>query len=135
MQTLMYLILQFCNVLGHKQVSTSVIAPSRATSAKQIRTFIDSSVCQDAYIVGFPWKTERPPLPSNRSICEKRARSLAQKLAHQNFRRHVWCHHHKPARLRVHRKSPRIKCTSGLPFHSTPCGQEEISNYTSEDCI
>ena len=29
----------------------------------------------------FPWKTDHPPLPSNRGVCEKRAQSLARKLA------------------------------------------------------
>ena len=67
-----------------EQVGTSLTTQSKATSAEQIRTFIDSSVCRDSdgsYIVGFPWKTDHPPLPSNHSVCEKRARSLARKLA------------------------------------------------------
>ena len=32
--------------------------------------------------MNFPWKENHPPLPSNRSICEGRARSLARKLKH-----------------------------------------------------
>ena len=34
-----------------------------------------------SYIVSFPWKADHPPLPSNRSICERRMHSLARKLA------------------------------------------------------
>ena len=67
-----------------EQVGTSLITQSKATSAEHIRAFTDSSVCRDSdgsYIVGFPWKTDNPPLPSNRGVCDKRAQSLACKLA------------------------------------------------------
>ena len=49
-----------------------------------LSTYISSSVSQGpdgSYIVNFPWKADHPPLPSNRSICERRMRSLAHKLA------------------------------------------------------
>ena len=67
-----------------EQVGTSLTTPFKTNSAEQISNFIDSSVHQDldgSYIIGFPWKTDHPPLPSNRSVCEKRAQSLARKLA------------------------------------------------------
>ena len=46
--------------------------------------YLNSSVHQNSdgsYIVGFPWKCDHPPLPSNRGICERQTRSLARKLA------------------------------------------------------
>ena len=67
-----------------EQVGTSLTAPSKANSAEHIRNIIDSSVHRDLdglYIVGFPWKTDHTPLLSNCSVCEKRAQSLARKLA------------------------------------------------------
>ncbi len=33
------------------------------------------------YIAAFPWKTEHPPLPTNFQVSERRARSLARRLA------------------------------------------------------
>ena len=34
-----------------------------------------------AYTVKFPWKTTHPPLPTNKSTCERRVRSLIRKLS------------------------------------------------------
>ena len=59
-----------------EQVGTSLTAPSKVNSAEQIRNFIDSSVHRDSdgsYVIGFPWNTDHPPPPSNRSVYEKRA--------------------------------------------------------------
>ena len=50
-----------------------------------IASYLKSLVaCQpdSSYVVKFPWKDKHSPLPSNRHICEKRARSLAYKLSH-----------------------------------------------------
>lgn len=33
------------------------------------------------YIAAFPWKKEHPPLPSNYTVCERRTRSMARRLA------------------------------------------------------
>ena len=43
-----------------------------------------SIICQSdgSYNLRFPWKEDHPPLPSNFSVCEKRLRSLARRLAH-----------------------------------------------------
>ena len=58
---------------------------STNTDDQQFLTaYLNSSVHQNpdgSYIVGFPWKNDHPPLPSNRGICERRTRSLARKLA------------------------------------------------------
>ena len=67
-----------------EQIGTSSNKHSQTADTDQMKNFIDSSVCRDtngSYVVGFPWKTDHPPLPSNRNVCEKRARSLAHKLA------------------------------------------------------
>ena len=50
-----------------------------------LRSYTQSSViCQadGSYNLRFPWKEDHPPLPSNYSVCEKRVRSLARRLAH-----------------------------------------------------
>ena len=50
-----------------------------------LRSYTESSViCQadGSYNLRFPWKEDHPPLPSNYSVCEKRVRSLARRLAH-----------------------------------------------------
>ena len=36
-----------------------------------------------SYIVGFPWKLDHPILPTNLTICERQARTLARKLGRQ----------------------------------------------------
>ena len=67
-----------------EQIGTSSNKHSQTADTDQIKNFIDSLVRRDtngSYVVGFPWKTDHPPLPSNRNVCEKRARSLAHKLA------------------------------------------------------
>ena len=67
-----------------EQFGTSVNTQSLLSSTQQPTSFINCSVHRDSdgsYIVGFPWKIDHPPLPSNRGVCEKRARSLARKLA------------------------------------------------------
>ena len=67
-----------------EQLGTSVDTQSLLSSTQQPTSFINCSVHRDSdgsCIVGFPWKTDHPPLPSNRGVCEKRARSLARKLA------------------------------------------------------
>ena len=67
-----------------EQLGTSVDTQSLLNSTQQPTSFINCSVRRDSdgsYIVGFPWKTDHPPLPSSHGVCEKRARSLARKLA------------------------------------------------------
>ena len=64
---------------------TLPITKSTTVNDQQFLTaYLNSSVHQNSngsYIVGFPWKCDHPPLPSNRDICERRTRSLARKLA------------------------------------------------------
>ena len=66
--------------------SLGTLSATDSSSDNQFLTsYLKSSVtCQPngSYIVKFPWKDKHPPLPSNRHICEKRARSLAYKLSH-----------------------------------------------------
>ena len=48
-------------------------------------SYLSSSISRTpdgSFVARFPWKDNHPPLPSNRSICEGRARSLARKLSH-----------------------------------------------------
>ena len=50
-----------------------------------LSSYLTSSIrCRPdgSYVVKFPWKANHSPLPSNRNICERRARSLARKLSH-----------------------------------------------------
>ena len=65
--------------------STGTLSATELSSNNQfLTTYLKSSVtCQQdgSYIVKFPWKDKHPPLPSNRHVCEKRARSLAHKLS------------------------------------------------------
>ena len=64
---------------------TSPTTKSATTRDYQfLAAYLKSSVHQNqdgSYTLGFPWKIDHPPLPSNRSICERRTRSLARKLA------------------------------------------------------
>ena len=49
-----------------------------------LKTYMQSSIKRQpngAFSLKFPWKEEYPSLPSNFSICAKRTRSLAQRLA------------------------------------------------------
>ena len=64
--------------------STGTLPPADPPS-DILTSYLKSSVtCQQdgSYKVKFPWKNYHPPLPPNRAICEKRARSLARKLGH-----------------------------------------------------
>ena len=65
--------------------STGTLSATELSCNNQfLTTYLKSSVtCQQdgSYIVKFPWKDKHPPLPSNRHVCEKRARSLAHKLS------------------------------------------------------
>ena len=64
---------------------TSPTTKSATTRDYQfLAAYLKSSVHQNqdgSHTLGFPWKTDHPPLPSNRSICERQTRSLARKLA------------------------------------------------------
>ena len=75
-------IAQFWNVefTGTLPTTTS----TNTDDQRFLTAYLNSSVHQNpdgSYIVGFPWKNDHPPLPSNRGICERRTRSLARKLA------------------------------------------------------
>ena len=67
------------------QPITGTLSTTELSSNNQfLTTYLKSSVtCQQdgSYIVKFPWKDKHPPLPSNRHVCENRARSLAHKLS------------------------------------------------------
>ena len=64
--------------------STGTLSPADSPSDILSSYFKSSAMCQQdgSYKVKFPWKNYHPPLPPNRAICEKRARSLARKLGH-----------------------------------------------------
>ena len=57
---------------------------SSSSSSKFLQEYLHNSVTHlpnGTYIVKFPWKPNHPPLPTNKSTCEKRARSLIRKLS------------------------------------------------------
>ena len=57
--------------------------PSLASS-NFLQEYLHNSVTHQpngTYIVKFPWKPNHPPLPTNKSICERRVRSLVHKLS------------------------------------------------------
>ena len=73
---------QFWDVESTGTLPTTISAMTR--DYQFLAAYLKSSVHQNqdgSYTLGFPWKTDHPPLPSNRSICERRTRSLARKLA------------------------------------------------------
>ena len=79
--------LEECDIAKFWDVeSTGTLSTTESSSDNQfLASYLKSSVaCQPdgSYVVKFPWKDKHPPLPSNRRICEKRARSLANKLSH-----------------------------------------------------
>ena len=63
-------------------IETSGTSPSCTTDNKFIQSYIDSCISRNndgSYTARFLWKEYHLPLPSNRSICEKRTRSLINK--------------------------------------------------------
>ena len=54
------------------------------TSSNFLLEYLHNSVTRQpngTYIVKFPWKPNHPPLPANKSTCERRVRSLVLKLS------------------------------------------------------
>ena len=55
-----------------------------STSSNFLQEYLRNSVTRQpngTYIVKFPWKPSHPPLPTNKSTCERRVRSLVLKLS------------------------------------------------------
>ena len=64
-----------------ESVGTNVI--KQAVDSSFLRTYQQSSITQSPegmYVAKFPWKEDKPYLPSNITICTKRTTSLLQKL-------------------------------------------------------
>ena len=63
-------------------IEASGTSPSCNTDNEPIQSYIDSCISRNdgSYTARFPWKENHPPLPSNRSICEKRTCFLVNKL-------------------------------------------------------
>jgi len=64
---------------------TAVTSPESGKSGHQfLTTYTANHISRQddgTYCAGFPWKAEHPPLPNNFEICQKRTRSLANRLA------------------------------------------------------
>ena len=73
------------NIEQFWNVEAAGTTPSKEEPGKQfLRSYIQSSItCQPdgSYSLRFPWRENHPPLPSNYSVCERRTRSLARRLA------------------------------------------------------
>ena len=53
-------------------------------SSDFLQEYLHNSVSRQSdgtYIVSFPWKSSHPVLPTNKSTCERRVRSLTRKLS------------------------------------------------------
>ena len=73
------------NIEQFWNVEAAGTTPSKEEPGKQfLRSYIQFSItCQPdgSYSLRFPWRENHPPLPSNYSVCERRTRSLARRLA------------------------------------------------------
>lgn len=59
----------------HKQLSAS------STFLQEYLQNLVTRQPNSTYVMKFPWKPSYPPLPTNKSTCERRVRSLAYKLS------------------------------------------------------
>ena len=67
-------------VTAHVTPSTHTVSPSYT-----VQSYIDSHITRlpdGIYTAKFPWKPNHPPLSTNFALCERRTRSLLNKLAH-----------------------------------------------------
>lgn len=74
------------NLLRFWQVEDTAITPAEQKSQdhKFLKTYCESHITRQddgTYCASLPWKPEHPPLPDNFSVCQKRTRSLAFRLA------------------------------------------------------
>ena len=63
--------------------SLGILPDDNPSDKSFLANYQATSITRDidgAYIAGFPWKEEHPPLPSNLTICERRTRALTRRL-------------------------------------------------------
>ena len=68
-------------------IESTGTSPSTTSSNNHnlIQSYIDSHITRlpdGTYTAKFPWKPNHPPLPTNFTLCERRTRSLINKLSH-----------------------------------------------------
>lgn len=67
-----------------KVESMGTTTPQKNSDAEFLKTYLNTKVSKQtdgSYTLKFPWKRDHPPLPSNYTICARRTRSMAYRLA------------------------------------------------------
>jgi len=101
---------------------------------KPVLTRSDASIHQesdDSCNVRFLLKNNHPPLPLGHSSCEKRAWSKIYCSSDARTFKDLWCHHHRLAQLRFHRKNQWIRCSWKQPHHVSKMQSNNTSQNSS----